>query len=120
MSKGLGKRQREVLEKLEQHRDHPPDYNERAREAAEHHPEIRERVLRHCSEEYPEWMTVTELAGGTCGWWGVHPDPSDRASVYRAVRKLEALGLVETKHIWRKHWGWKIGDGAKQLGVRLV
>lgn len=77
-------------------------------------------------DRYLEWMTVNELAGRhTQGCDGPqepenltllcysHRD-TDIASVYRAVRKLEAAGLVETKIIQRNNMG------AHKLAARLT
>jgi hypothetical protein len=105
MSKGLGKRQRDILAKLAQHRDTPPDYNHDSR----YWPEEMQRYSR---DRYPEWMTVRELAGVDPGRW--RPDWSDVESTRRAVRKLEAAGLVETRYVWRNQYG------QRQIGVRLL
>ena len=98
MSKGLGKRQRDILAKLAEHRDNPPDYNARL-------------WHEYYRDKYPAWMTVKELAG-------FKPYERFRWShvelTRRAVRKLEAAGLVETRLIWRNEMG------QRQLGVRLA
>jgi hypothetical protein len=112
MSKGLGARQRDILAKLAQHRDYPADYNgfwfihrKTGRWTYGEHP-------KHRHDRYPEWMTVRELAGLTLNETHCHR-ASDIESTRRAVRTLEAAGLVETKKIWR-------GDhGQAQIGVRL-
>ena len=98
MSKGLRKRQRDILAKLAEHRDNPPDYNARL-------------WHEYYRDKYPTWMTVKELAG-------INPYErfrwSDVELTRRAVRKLEAAGLVETRLIWRNEMG------QRQLGVRLA
>jgi hypothetical protein len=132
MSKGLGKRQRDILAKLAEHRDNPPDYNGRWYT----HIRTGERMYRAVPESrrdrYPEWMTVAELAGRTrerelarivrplvSRWRGelstrlLREYSSGVESTRRAVRKLEAAGLVETRWISRNN------VGQRQLGVRL-
>jgi hypothetical protein len=113
MSKGLGQRQRDILAKLAQHRDDPPDYNG----SWFKHYKTGERIYREkpqwMHDRYPQWMTVRELAGLPphdfhC-WYS-----SDVEATRRAVRTLEAAGLVETKMIWRNQ------RGQRQIGVRLA
>ena len=117
MSRGLGARQRAILAALAQHRDHPPDYDAAVRRWAASHRargehDWAERTLRQDSDRFPEWISVSELAGGYPGR-GI--DDSQRESVRRAVRALEAAGLVQTRTI-RRH-GQR---GQAQLGVRLT
>jgi hypothetical protein len=124
MSKGLGSRQRDILAKLTQHRDHPPDYNGRWQHrrmiAVDGQPQWEQLDPPvYCEypgwmrDPYPEWMTVRELAGLRVE--DLHcRRSSDVEATRRAVRKLEAAGLVETKPIWRH------GRGQRQIGVRLT
>ena len=118
MSKGLGARQRDVLAKLAQHQDNPPDYDAQTRRVVERwrDRELAERYLRSRTERYPEWMTVAELAGQRLKRFDgtFTSDPSDVESTRRAVRKLEVVGLVETRWVWRHGL-----NGQRQLGVRL-
>jgi hypothetical protein len=133
MTRGLGRRQREILAKLAAHRDHPTDYDawlrrhvERARAAVavaavEHRPagrarrriEEAERLARSHADRYPEWVTVRELAGLRDGDTHIDNRP-DVEATRRAVRALEAAGLVEVRMIHRNE------HGQAQLGVRLA
>jgi hypothetical protein len=129
MSRGLGKRQREILEKLEHHRDHPRDYNgvwqrhravriDRSQSPRKLVMEPLDPPVYHEKPEYrrdrfPEWMTVRELAGLRSNDFHDHHSSAVEAT-RRAVRTLEAAGLVQTKMIWRNN------HGQKQLGVRLA
>jgi hypothetical protein len=133
MSRGPGRRQREILAKLAAHRDHPTDYDAHLRRAVElaraaaavdavnrgqpaHHHRRRveeaERLARTHADRYPEWLTVRELAG-------LRPDDPHTAhrpdveATRRAVRSLQAAGLVEVRMIHRNQ------RGQSQLGVRL-
>jgi hypothetical protein len=127
MPKGLGRRQRDILAKLAAHRDNPPEaldarLGPQADWVARHGPpeEFADR-RRRCLEvmlewhrlhpdPYPEWMTVAELADATNNR---RAGDRDVKSTRRAVRSLEAAGLVETRHIRRNE------RGQRQLGVRL-
>jgi ribosomal protein S19E (S16A) len=115
MSKGLGKRQRDILAKLAQHRENPPDYNGHWFT----HIRTGERTYRQRPEwahdRYPEWMTVSELARIPSPRRGRPPTTthSDAESTRRAVRTLEAAGLVQTRIIYRNNRGFR------QIGVRL-
>jgi hypothetical protein len=100
MPKGLGKRQRDILAKLAEHRDNPPNYNPSSLSKWRH-------------DKYPEWMTVRELAGPSANAMHCH-HLSDVESTRRAVRKLEVAGLVQTQMIRRDE------RGMRQIGVRLV
>ncbi|OBH84385.1 hypothetical protein [Mycobacterium sp. E2989] len=121
MSKGHGSRQRDILAKLQQHRDHPRDYNAwlaktrpwfRGADADERHA----YYVKWYTDHNPEWVTLRELAGcdPRSRSFNDRPNWSDVESIRRAVRKLESEGLVETKMIWRNQ------HGQKQLGVRLA
>jgi hypothetical protein len=64
-----------------------------------------------------EWMTISEIVGAEYRQGMVAPgyfrNPSDVASVHRAVRKLDVAGLVETKLMKRRHrMGWERGQTA--------
>jgi hypothetical protein len=65
-------------------------------------------------DRYPDWITVRELAGLSPDDWHTRHS-SDVESTRRAVRELEAAGLVETQMIWR---GGQRGQ--RQIGVRLA
>jgi hypothetical protein len=130
VSKGLGRRQREILAKLADHRDNPPDYNgwwlrQRVirldrREGAPAQlawepldPPVYREKPKWMHDQNPDWMTVRELAGLAVS--DLHSwHSSDVEATRRAVRKLEAAGLVETKMIWRNE------KGQCQIGVRLT
>jgi hypothetical protein len=68
---------------------------------------VQRRILAQLDTE--TWTPLTELAGG-----GLRPSRLDRSrfeSVRRAVAKLAAAGLVETKRIYGEvpewgAWGW--------------
>jgi hypothetical protein len=113
MSKGLGRRQREILRKLEHYRDHPPDYNGVWLRNWRTGEQVYHEYPKWRHDHYPEWMTVRELAGLRVN--DLHcARTSDVENTRRAVRKLEAAGLVETKMIWRND------HGQCQIGVRLA
>ena len=119
MSRGYGKRQRDILAKLAQHRDNPPDYNRRLGLMIRgDDPQAVERLrlyVEHHVDRYPQWMPVAELAGKRRPRNGrPYTDASDVAAIRRAVRNLEAAGLVETRYIWRNN------RGQRQIGVRLL
>ena len=134
VSRGLGHRQREILAELAAHRDHPRDFDAHLRrevdlaraaaavaavdrgQPAHHHRTRVEEAEHHAAryaDRYPEWLTVRELAG-------LRPDDTHTANrpdveaTRRAVRALEAAGLVEVRTIHRNE------RGQAQLGVRLV
>jgi hypothetical protein len=133
MSRGPGRRQREILAMLAAHRDHPTDYDAHLRRWLElaradaavaavdfrehtgHRRRIEdaERLVRSHADRYPEWVTVRELAGLRAD--DTHTDNRpDVEATRRAVRALEAAGLVEVRLIHRNQ------RGQRQLGVRLV
>lgn len=120
MSKGLGRRQRDILAKLAAHHDNPPDYNgswveqhklERDDNGVQHWHGTGEWVHHKHPEwmhdRYPQWMTVAELVS-------VNRD-ADVESTRRAVRNLETAGLVETRYIWR---GGQRGQ--RHIGIQLT
>jgi hypothetical protein len=76
-------------------------------------PPVWRKYPKRMHDQYPEWMTVRELAG-----LSAHErhfgHSSDIEATRRAVRKLEAAGLVETKMVWRNE------RGQCQIGVRLA
>jgi hypothetical protein len=113
MSKGLGQRQRDILAKLAQHRDHPPDYNGRWHKHYKTGERIYSEKPQRTHDRYPQWMTVRELAGLSPNDMHCHYS-SDVEATRRAVRTLEAAALVETKMIRRNQ------GGQRQIGVRLA
>ena len=90
VSRGLGRRQREILARLAGHRD-----------------------LNRYTDRPPQWVTVRELAGlHTADPYGCHLPEVE--ATRRALRGLEAAGLVEVRKVRRD------GAGHHQLGARLV
>jgi hypothetical protein len=90
MSRGLGRRQRDILAKLADHRD-----------------------LNHYTNRPAQWVTVRELAGLHVGDpYGCHA--SEVEATRRALRGLEAAGLVEVRLVRRD------GAGQPQLAARLA
>jgi hypothetical protein len=89
VSRGLGRRQRDILARLADHRE-----------------------LNHYTNRPPQWVTVRELAGlhAADPYWH---HASQVEATRRAVRGLEAAGLVETRLIHRDD------RNQPQLGVRL-
>jgi hypothetical protein len=112
VSKGLGRRQREILAKLANHRDNPPDYN--GHDSWHKHWKTGEPMYSELPksryDQYPEWMTVRELADLPVNDF----HRSDVESTRRAVHKLEVAGLVETTMICRNQ------QGQPQIGVWLT
>src|SRR6516165_12152389 len=106
MSKGLGKRQRDILAKLAEHRANPPDYNGNGswHKHWKTGKPIYSELPKSRHDQYPGWMTMRELAGlpvnDMHNWHS-----SDVESTRRAVHKLEAAGLVETTTICRNQRG---------------
>ena len=121
------------LAELAAHRDHPRDYDAHLRRrvelaradvavaAVDRRPagpawrrvEKAERLARSHADRYPEWVTVRELAGLRDGDTHIDNRP-DVEATRRAVRALEAAGLVEVRMIHRNE------HGQAQLGVRLA
>ena len=121
------------LAELAAHRDHPRDYDTHLRRrvelaradvavaAVDRRPagpawrrvEKAERLARSHADRYPEWVTVRELAGLRDGDTHIDNRP-DVEATRRAVRALEAAGLVEVRMIHRNE------HGQAQLGVRLA
>jgi hypothetical protein len=90
VSRGLGRRQREILARLAGHRD-----------------------LNRYTDRPPQWVTVRELAGlGAADPYGCHAPEVE--ATRRAVRGLEAAGLVEVRLVRRD------GAGQAQLAARLA